>query len=67
METENVSKSQIEVWEWKEKAAESVKSLPPGERIRMIINRTSDIAATFTRHKRKKSSNIKNLVSGVSI
>jgi len=31
-----VSKAQLEVWEWKEKAYEEIKDLPLGERINYI-------------------------------
>ncbi|MFN4255000.1 MAG: hypothetical protein ACK4Q5_08360 [Saprospiraceae bacterium] len=53
METENVSKAQTEVWEWKELAAESVMALPPGERIRFILERTHALSAGLKRGKRK--------------
>ena len=45
METKGVSKAQIEVWEWKEKAAEGIENLPVGERIRFIMARTKKLAA----------------------
>lgn len=38
-----MSQAQIEVWDWKEKAAESVAGLPPGERIRTILGRTAHL------------------------
>lgn len=34
-----ISKAQLEVWEWKENAAESVMHLPVGERIKFIMER----------------------------
>jgi len=34
-----ISEAQLDVWEWKEKAAESVMHLPVGERIKFIMDR----------------------------
>lgn len=36
------SLAQLEVWEWKEKATESIAHLPVGDRIRFIIERTKE-------------------------
>jgi len=35
----SISKAQLEVWEWKEKAAASVVQLPVGERVQFIMER----------------------------
>jgi hypothetical protein len=39
----NISKSQEEVWQWKQKAYESVQHLPLSEQIQNIISRTEKI------------------------
>jgi hypothetical protein len=36
----NISKSQEEVWHWKQKAYESVQHLPLSEQIKNIVSRT---------------------------
>lgn len=51
---ENISKSQQEVWIWKEKAAESIAHLPVGERVKFIMNRVKKTAAQIE-GKRQKS------------
>ena len=34
-----ISQAQLDSWEWKEKAYESVKHLPVGERVKFIMER----------------------------
>lgn len=51
METKDVSKAQLEVWEWKEKAARQVSDLPPGERIRAIVQRTKPLVSALKKRK----------------
>ncbi|MBL7795778.1 MAG: hypothetical protein JNJ90_04665 [Saprospiraceae bacterium] len=48
---QSVSKAQLEVWEWKEKAAASVLHLPVGERIRFIMERAQKTSEQVLRHK----------------
>ena len=43
----NVSKSQTEVWEWKEKASEQWLKIPEGERMAYLKKKTSAVIATL--------------------
>jgi hypothetical protein len=38
----NISKSQLEVWEWKEKLYEEIKDIPDDKKIDYIIKKTSE-------------------------
>ena len=44
-----VSKAQIEVWEWKDKAFEQVKDMSKEERIKFILIETRDLSARLKR------------------
>jgi hypothetical protein len=50
METK-VSKAQISVWEWKEKAYEEIKHLPILEQMRIIHERTKQTIAQINNNK----------------
>lgn len=43
METK-ISKAQLEVWEWKEKAYQQIKDMPMDKAIEFIIRQTSSAA-----------------------
>lgn len=45
------SKAQIEVWEMKERAYESIKHLPLDEALRVIHERTKDTIAQIERNR----------------
>jgi hypothetical protein len=47
------SKSQLEVWEWKEKAYEEMKHLSTREQIRFIHEQTKELAERLRMKKRK--------------
>ncbi len=46
-----ISKSQEEVWHWKQKAYESVQHLPLSEQIKIIISRIEKIHQTILEKK----------------
>ncbi len=46
-----ISQAQLEVWEWKEKAAESVAHLPVGERVRFIMERARKTSEKVQRQR----------------
>lgn len=50
-----ISKAQVEVWEWKEKAAESLLSLPPEEWLKVIHTRTQSAQKAIQQRRTKKS------------
>jgi hypothetical protein len=50
METK-VSKAQLEVWEWKEKAYEEMKHLSTREQIRFIHEQTRELAERLRKKK----------------
>ena len=52
METK-VSKSQLEVWEWKEKAYEEMKHLSTREQIRLIHEQTKELTERLRMKKKK--------------
>ena len=52
METK-VSKAQLEVWEWKEKAYEEMKHLSTREQIRLIHEQTKELAERLRTKKKK--------------
>ena len=49
-----ISKAQLAVWEWKDKAYEEIKHLPIAEQIRIIHERTKQTVAQINKNKRKK-------------
>ncbi|MBK9337829.1 MAG: hypothetical protein IPM98_15270 [Lewinellaceae bacterium] len=51
-----VSKAQLEVWVWKDKAAESVAHLPVGERIRIILERAKHTSDKIQIQQKEKAS-----------
>lgn len=51
METK-ISKAQLSVWEWKEKAYEEVKHLPIMEQMRIIHERTKQTVAQINKNKK---------------
>ncbi len=53
MET-NISKAQLEVWEWKNRLYEEIKDLPENEQLKYIINK---VKKTVEEIKRKKKLN----------
>jgi hypothetical protein len=56
MKRKNVlSKAQTEVWEWKEKAAESLLLLPPEEWLKVIHARTLPAQKAIQQRRAKKS------------
>lgn len=46
-----VSKAQLEVWEWKERAYEQIKNMSKEERIKFILAQTKDLAARLKRKR----------------
>jgi len=49
-----VSKAQLEVWEWKEKAYNQIKDMPLGKGIEFIMQQTGQIADEIKKkHKQK--------------
>jgi hypothetical protein len=50
----DVSKAQLDVWEWKEKAYEQIKNLPPGERTRFIHEQTRQLSEEIRKRKAAK-------------
>ncbi len=46
-----ISKAQLEVWEWKEKAFRELEKIPENERVNYIIKKTSK---TIGKLKKKK-------------
>lgn len=48
-----VSKSQLEVWEWKEKAYEEMKHLSTREQIKFIHEETKELAQRLRTKKSK--------------
>jgi hypothetical protein len=50
-----VSKAQLSVWEWKEKAYEDIKHLPILEQMRIIHERTQKTILKINRNKAKNS------------
>ncbi len=49
-----ISKAQLSVWEWKDKAYEEVKHLPIVEQMRIIHERTKETVAQINRKKASK-------------
>ncbi len=56
METK-ISKAQLEVWEWKEKAYQEIKDLPKAEQLKYILSQTKE---TVENAKSKKKRFAKN-------
>ncbi|NUQ24739.1 MAG: hypothetical protein HUU34_12370 [Saprospiraceae bacterium] len=54
METK-ISKAQLSVWEWKEKAYEDIKHLPILEQMRIIHERTQQVINKININKAKNS------------
>jgi len=50
-----VSKAQLSVWEWKEKAYEDIKHLPILEQMRIIHERTQKTILQINSNKAKNS------------
>lgn len=50
-----ISKAQTEVWKWKEKAAESLLSIPPEEWLKVIHARTQPAQKAIQQRRAKKS------------
>ena len=46
-----ISKAQLEVWEWKEKAYEEIKNMSQAERIAFIRKQTKDLVARIKNKK----------------
>jgi hypothetical protein len=49
-----ISKAQLAVWEWKDKAYEEIKHLPIMEQMRIIHECTKQTVAQINKNKRKK-------------
>ena len=49
----NISKAQIEVWEWKEKAYEAMKHLSSAEQMKFIREQTAELAAQIKKNKQE--------------
>lgn len=58
-----ISKAQTDVWEWKEKAAESLLSLPPEEWLKVIQARTQPAQKAIQQRRAKKSASKVSRVS----
>jgi hypothetical protein len=54
--TAKISKAQIEVWEWKEKAYSLIKDLPKEEQIKIILQQTKDIVEQIKARKKLNKS-----------
>ncbi|MCE7921991.1 MAG: hypothetical protein DYG98_02965 [Haliscomenobacteraceae bacterium CHB4] len=50
-----ISKAQLSVWEWKEKAYEEIKHLPIMEQMRVIHERTKQTVAQINANKKSLS------------
>ncbi|MCB9344802.1 MAG: hypothetical protein R3A50_10340 [Saprospiraceae bacterium] len=50
-----ISKAQLSVWEWKEKAYEDLKHLPILEQMRIIHEQTQKTILQIKKNKAKKS------------
>lgn len=48
-----ISKAQLAVWEWKDKAYEEIKHLPIMEQMRIIHERTKPTVAQIKKNKQK--------------
>ena len=48
-----ISKAQLEVWEWKEKAYEEIKHLSTREQINLIHTQTKELVERIRRKKKK--------------
>jgi hypothetical protein len=48
----NISKAQIEVWEWKEKAFRELEKVPVDERIEYISKKTQNTIERIKKRKR---------------
>lgn len=48
-----ISKAQLAVWEWKDKAYEDIKHLPIMEQMRIIHERTKQTVAQINKNKKK--------------
>lgn len=53
-----VSKAQISVWEWKDKAYEEIKHLPILEQMRIIQERTKQTIAQINMNKAKNKASL---------
>lgn len=49
-----ISKAQLEVWEWKEKAYAKIKDLPKGEVLKYIIDDTKGLEKKIEDSKNKQ-------------
>jgi hypothetical protein len=55
-----VSKAQISVWEWKDKAYEEIKHLPILEQMHIIQERTKQTIAQINMNKAKNKASLPN-------
>lgn len=53
METK-ISKAQLEVWEWKEKAYQEIKDLPKTEQLKYILSQTKETVEMLKEKKRQR-------------
>jgi hypothetical protein len=53
-----ISKAQLAVWEWKEKAYEDIKHLPILEQMRIIHERTLKTILQIKRNKTKRTAKL---------
>lgn len=55
--TAKISKAQLEVWEWKEKAYFLIKELPKEEQIKFILRQTKETVERIKAKKKQKKLN----------
>lgn len=49
-----ISKAQLEVWEWKERAWQEIKDLPKEEQLPFVLSQTKDTVAMIREAKAKR-------------
>jgi hypothetical protein len=52
--TEHISKAQLEVWEWKQKAYEQIKDMPLDKGIEFIMQQTRELANEISKAREKE-------------
>ena len=52
MNTENISKAQLEVWEWKQRAYEELQNIPREKWMEYISNKTQPIIDEIMKRKK---------------
>ncbi|MCX6160217.1 MAG: hypothetical protein NTV87_02610 [Ignavibacteriae bacterium] len=59
------SKSQIEVWEWKESLYEEIKNVPVNKRLEYLSNKSKDMIKTIMKNKKSVYRNSINTESPI--